>query len=173
MPRVNHVKNARKDQGSCGKCGKPLNVGDPYRWWKFRYGGKHKRCMAPECSPKAADLTQSPFLSTLYTAQEVLNDAGSEAVPEDAAAMLRDGAEQLREAAEIRTEAADNMEDGFGHETEPSSMLREEGESVEYWADEIEGIADTLENHEDEDVEGDLEEWVAEQCEAANSGCPV
>lgn len=30
MPRVNHVKAARKD-----------NQGEPYCWWKFRYGGKH------------------------------------------------------------------------------------------------------------------------------------
>lgn len=181
MPRVHHVKAARKDQGTCHNCGAPLSVGGPYRWWKFGGpagsrgpgGAKVKRCMKPECTPKASDLTQSPFLGALYAAQETLEAAGNQGTPEDVAAMLHGGADELREAAEIRTEAADNIEQGFGHATQQCEDLREEGESVEYWADEVDGIADEVENHEEEDIEGELEDWLTEKVEEANSGCPV
>lgn len=59
MPKVNFVKSAAKDNPVCKK-------GESYYWWKFRYGGKHYS-LTP---PKASQLTQSEFLSTLYNLQE-------------------------------------------------------------------------------------------------------
>lgn len=174
MPKVNHVKKARKAQGQCGKCGKDLNPGDAYRWWKFRYGGRRVRCMDEGCAPRPSDLTQSPFLAALYDAQDTLEECANAGGPEATGAALHEAADQLREVAEIRTEAADNMEDGFGHETEQSTQLREEGESVEYWADEVEDLASELDAWEDEDIEEeDLDDWVQEKVEQATGGCPV
>ena len=157
MPRVNRVKKARKDQGSCGRCRTPLPAGSAYRWWKFRHGGKHKRCMAEKCRPRASELTGSEFLSAVYSAQETFS--GSDySTPDELADALRTMAEELREAAQIRIEAADAIEGGFGHETEQSYTLREEGEAIEYWADDIESAADDVGSIDLDQIEEDLKE---------------
>lgn len=172
MPRVNHIKKARDDQGRCGKCGDPLPAGCAYRWWKFRYGGKRKRCMKPGCAPRRSDLTTSAFWGAIYSAQEAFTDA-DKSTPENAADALREMAESLREAGEIRTDAADNIEDGFGHPTYQSDELREEGDSITYWADEVESAADDLESEaEDEDRDGDVEDMIDEKIAVADE-CPV
>ena len=75
MPRLNVVNKCRKSPGSCGKCGDKIDKGQPYKWWKFRYGGKRVRCAKPECAPKSSDLTQSEFYGTLYGIQEELEAA--------------------------------------------------------------------------------------------------
>lgn len=48
MARVTHVEKARKDQGTCSKCGDAIPKGAPYRHASpgFR-GSKIVRCMKP------------------------------------------------------------------------------------------------------------------------------
>jgi hypothetical protein len=180
MPRVHYVKKARKDQGNCYKCGTPIKAGDPYKWWKFGGaagsrgpgGPKIKRC-GPCPSPKQSELTRSPFRSTLYAAQEDYYATNWETA-EDAADALRNYAEAVRGCAEIRTEAADNIVSGFGHETYVSENLRDEGQEVEGWADDIESKADEVagldpEDYEDEDGLRDAIEDLANVVEE----CPI
>ena len=153
MPRVNRVLRARKYQGKCGKCGDELTPGAPYRWWKFNSrfggGGKHKRCMKQECSPRQSDLTASPKLSRLCSAQEMVEDAmstGKEALHE----ALTSAAEQVREVGEEYRESAQNIEDGFGHRTQQCDDLDEKADEVDAWADELVGAAGEIEAFEPE-----------------------
>lgn len=64
MPRVHHVLSARKQTPVA-------DIGEPYYWWKFRYGGKH----FSKAPPRQSQLTQSAFLSGLYSLQEDIEDA--------------------------------------------------------------------------------------------------
>lgn len=147
MPRVNTVKKARKDQGSCGKCGDALPAGSPYRFWKFRYGGKRKRCMKTECNPRRSDLTQSK-LGTVYDAQDEAHETLRGWDREDVS-VLRDALESLagtvREVSEEYAEAAEP----FGNQGEN----QERADELESWADEIESKASDLEEYEDQDCE--------------------
>jgi len=52
MPKVHYVKAARQDNPAAKK-------GEPYYWWKFRYGGKR----FSKTPPKPSQLTNSPFRS--------------------------------------------------------------------------------------------------------------
>lgn len=181
MARVNYVKKSRKAQPNCGKCGAELPVGSAYKWVQPRYQGIRTRCMScPSWRP--SELTSSSQLSTIYGAQEAWdNDLGQGfASLEDAASSLRSAAEEIRSAGEAYEESASNMEDGFGHETMMSEELKEKGESVVSWADEIEQAADQLEGEEvtevctvcSEDEEYELHDHVFE-AEAEGDKCSV
>lgn len=173
MARVTTVNKARKDQGQCGKCGKHIGAGDPYRWWKFRFGGRRIRCMDATCKPKASDLTQSEILGNMYTIQEgVLLDG---ATPADLALQARDVAEQIRsDLVEVIQEKVDNMESGFGHATSASEELQERGDAFDGWADEIDTAADEAEalgEDEEEDPE-DVLEQARDLIQEAIDNCP-
>jgi len=59
MARAHHVKKARKDNPVA-------KAGESYYWWKFRFGDRHYS----KTEPKASQLTQSPYLSVIYSCQE-------------------------------------------------------------------------------------------------------
>jgi hypothetical protein len=152
MPRVNSVKKARKSAGKCDKCGKDIKKGDPYKWWKFRYGGKHKRCA--KCPyPRASELTQSDKLSRLYGAGENIQDAISafegDYDVESLRSTLEEAANDVREVGEEYQESASNMEEYFQGSSQVDE-LNEKGENCESKADEIESAAGDLEEF-DED----------------------
>jgi hypothetical protein len=171
----------------CQRCGKDINIGDPYKWVAPRAhrasrGVKKVRCM--ECPGwKPSELTSSPVLSILYAVSEDFDFSGVnepasldevEDVADQLRAVLSAAAEQVREAAEMRTEAADNIEDGFGHETYQSSELREQGDELEQWADEMDSWDPPTEPDEDEDEDEDeladrLREWFESAVDDAQS----
>jgi hypothetical protein len=179
----------------CGACSEPIKVGDAYKF-KVRKTGprsstklsRHEDC--PEWKP--SELTGSPFLQIFYGTQEAAAppDVDDKSTPEDLAADLKAIAEAFAEAAQemadIRTEAADNIEDGFGHETEQSSELRYQGEhatevanELDYWEAEefdaegtygVEGLDEDDEDDEDryeEETADALISWVEDQFQAA------
>jgi hypothetical protein len=61
MPRVHHVKKARKANKAHG-----IKKGDSYYWWKFRFGGK---CVS-KTPPRQSQLTRSEFWGRIYELQE-------------------------------------------------------------------------------------------------------
>ena len=164
---------------TCQKCHEPIEIGMAYKWVAPRAHraargvkqNRHTSC----ASWKPSELTSSPMLATLYAAQEAADEAmGSLSAPEDtddAEAYLDDlrsigseAAEGVREAAEMRTEASDAIVDGFGHETSQSEELRDEGEQLVTWADDIECV--TFEDFDEDDVDEDaLETWAQQQVE--------
>lgn len=132
MARVTTVSAARKDQGSCSKCGDPIPKGAAYRHASpgFR-GGKIVRCMKPECSFRQSDLTTSK-MATVYAAQESAEDDVNQAEDADGLkAALEPLAEAAREVADEYREAAEAMGEA-GYEME------EKADSLESYADEVE-----------------------------------
>jgi len=112
MPRVTHVKSARKDNPVC-------KAGEPYYWWKFRYGGKHYSLTYP----KQSQLTQSAYLGNIYDLSDQLggiNISGNEyegdevglkleEAKSDAKMQLEEVQGSIQEAGEECQESLDNM----------------------------------------------------------------
>lgn len=144
MPRINHVKKAQKDQGTCGGCSKPIKKGEPYKWIKFRFGGKRKRCES--CTFRASDLTNSDKLSRVYGAQETAQDALSEVTYDEVSCdasevkeILSDAASEIREVGEEYQESCDNIMEHFPSGNSTSEECEEKANELEGWADELEG----------------------------------
>jgi hypothetical protein len=155
MPRVTSVAKAQKEQGSCGKCGTKIETGQPYRWWKFRYGGRRVRCMKPNCSPRSSDLTGSDKLSRCYAAGESISDAIDEFRKnkdiDDLRSTLEDAANEIREVGEEYRESASNVENGMNGNRMPiCDELEEKADNLDSKADEIEGVAGDLEEFSEE-----------------------
>jgi hypothetical protein len=118
MPRVHHVKKARKDNPVAKR-------GESYYWWKFRYGGKHYSLTRP----KASQLTQSPYLAIIYDASDEWGNVNDPTcidvsdLPDSRDAIVEDlqsaasGAEGvkalLEELPDMYEESASNMEEYF------------------------------------------------------------
>lgn len=148
MARVNYVKSCRKDQGSCGKCGKELPAGSAYRWWKFRYGGRRVRCMDPACAPRRSDLTQSEIKGTIYDIQEELEEAISSASPEEMTNLLNEAAERVRDEVcqDLFQDKIDAILDSFPSGNPTSEELEDRMYEMESWADELEDAASQIES---------------------------
>lgn len=127
MPRVQHVKSARKDNPVCKK-------GGSYYWWKFRYGGKRYSLTYP----KASQLTQSAYYSALYDLQEQVENAAPENA-DDFEALRDEIAAGVREQGEQCTESRDNMPEGL-QDAPTGELLQERADACESAADEIESM---------------------------------
>lgn len=162
MPKVMLVKKARKAHGQCGKCSVRIERGDAFRWWKFRYGGLHIRCLKPGCSPKPSDLTQSEFYGSLYGIQESIEDAlesfrtGGELI--DCASALNAAAQELRNLGEECQGKLDNMPEGL-QQGDTGQLLENRAQECESKADELESAASEIESAE---LYDDLEKYLAD-----------
>lgn len=126
---------------NCQKCGKTIEVGTPYKWTKIKsgpYGGQMLvRCGAcPTWMPSEMSTSK---MAGIYAAQEQVDATDVESL-EDLEALRDDVADQVESVGEEYEESAQNMEDGFGHETSMSEELREKGESLKSWADDIRNV---------------------------------
>lgn len=124
-------------------CGKPIEVGKPYKHISPKsgpYGGRtryrHADCpdwqiweYSSSLSARVAEVEHDAMLSL----EEVEDEDGVQEV-------LNTAAEAIREIATEKEEGADNIENGFGHETSQSEELRSTAEQLNEWADEIENI---------------------------------
>lgn len=134
MARVTTVNHARKDQGSCSKCGDKIRKGDGYRHASpgFR-SAKIVRCLKAECSFRGSDLTTSK-LATVYAAQEgAEDDVNAAETVEDLKAAVESVAEAAREVADEYREAAEAMGEA-GYENE------ERADTLESYADEVDNF---------------------------------
>lgn len=128
---------------NCDACGKPIEVGTPYKWIKPKsgpYGGR-QRNRHESCPPwQVWDYSDSLSAQASRIAFEAQNafDQGVES-KDDVESILNDAAEQIRELAEQKRESAGNIEDGFGHSTYVSDELNETADSLDSWADDVEG----------------------------------
>jgi hypothetical protein len=133
-------KSKPKPNRKCDKCGKEIDVGMPYQWTeiKMTYGGMKKvRCM--DCPPwKQSELTTSK-MSGVYAAQEEAEDTDVSTI-EDLEALCESVAEQIEAVGDEYEESGQNMEDGFEHATSMSDELKERGESLKSWAEDIRAL---------------------------------
>ena len=112
MPRVHHVKKARKDNPVCKK-------GESYYWWKFRHGGKRYSLTRP----RPSQLTQSAYYSTVRSLVEQIEDAT--VTDTDQFEELRDGIrEELESLQSECQDSLDNMPDSLQYS--PTGELLQE-----------------------------------------------
>jgi len=169
MPRIHNVKKSRVDQGSCGRCRDELPKGTPYRWIKFRYGGKQKRCMKSSCAFRQSDLTQSDKLSRVYGAGETIEDAmmsvdvldGEPQESVDNARLLVEAVDEalgeIEEVADEYNESADNIEYEFDY-SPTAELCRENAENLESWHSDLDQAKDELDSA-IETVEAEITEF--------------
>lgn len=130
MPRVHYVAKAAKDNQVCKK-------GESYYYWSFYRSPK----TLSKTHPRGSQLDNTSFSQAL-AAQESVEDYLGEAenTDEDLSllkAKLEEAADEIQQCGEEYREKAENMEEGFGHETEQSTAFAE-------LADELETFADTV-----------------------------
>ncbi len=95
MPRVHHVKKARKDNPA-------VKAGESYYWWKFRYGGKQYS----KTRPRPSQLTQSAYFGSIRSLVETIEDAT--VTDQD---QLNDLKDQVRDELEsIQSECQDSLD---------------------------------------------------------------
>lgn len=147
MPQVHYVKKARKDYKEAG-----VKKGESYYWWKFRYGGK----LISKTHPKQSQLTQSEYLSSMYSIQESVEGcAGS---IQDVIDELKSAKENVEEVMQNCEEKADNLENSFPNGCPSLETLRERIDYCCALIDSLESAADALEGYADEDEEEGKEE---------------
>jgi len=129
MPRVHHVKKARKDYPEYG-----IKKGDSYYHWKFRYGGLHRS----KTPPKASQLTQSEFLSRLYDVQDRIGDLSPDSA-EDLETEVESIKEELQEMADECQEKRDNMPEGL-QDGDVGQLLENRAEALESAIGDFDGI---------------------------------
>jgi hypothetical protein len=146
MPRVHHVKHARKDYPDHG-----IKKGEPYYWWKFRTGGIGGSKRFSKTPPTPSQLTQSEFLSTLYSIQEEWDAADMEH-KDDVISAIENAKGALEELRDDTQNKLDNMPDGL-----------QQGDTGQMMQDRIaalETLIDTLDSVDLEDEDQDLSDTV-------------
>lgn len=139
MPRVNKVNKAAKDYPEYG-----ILKGEPYFWWKFRYGGKR----VSKTYPKASQLTQSEYLGRIYDLQE--RDIEGETL-EDLENLRDEIVQELEEIRDEQQEKLDNMPEGL-QQGSTGELLQERYDTVDGVISELESIDFSEDEDADEDV---------------------
>ena len=155
MPRVNHVKKARRDYPEAG-----IKKGEEYYHWKFRYGPM----VRSKTYPKPWQLTRSEFYGTLMQIQDTISNLHAEDA-DDLKSQVEDIAGQLRELGESCQEKHDNMPDSL-QDSETGELLQSRAEAMESAADELEGI--DIDAPDEEELVEEVREEMREELEAEN-----
>jgi hypothetical protein len=154
----------RCDYPSCPEPDKVIAIGTAFKCLsiKQQFGGRelfrHETC--PAWQPWEYSSSLSARISQIQS--YALDSAGWE-TEDDAKSAAEDAASQIRELSEEKGEAADNMESGFGHETEQSQELRQTADDLESWASEVESALDSVSFPDAEDdnmpTNDEMEQW--------------
>lgn len=164
MPRVaTKTKNRGGKQGTygCVRCSQPIEPGQQYMEWSFRYGGTYRQ-HAHHGSPRRSQLTQSK-LGEVYAAvegvEEQLSPAGGGRGWEEASdleAMRDEVLEVVEQVATEYEEAAENF-GGGGPNQEQADMVREFVDALEQV--DIPEQPEREEEQTKKEYEEALEEW--------------
>ena len=126
MAKAILVKSARKPNPVA-------QVGESYWWWQFRYGGKHYS----KDRPTRSQLTQSSFLSQLYSLEDEF-EWGS--TVDDLENNLRDFIGELETLQDECQESLDNMPDSLRDSSPTGELLQERLNALEEWIDALGNI---------------------------------
>jgi hypothetical protein len=143
-----NVKRAQKDNPVVKK-------GESYWWWKFRYGSKRYS----KERPKASQLTQSAFLSQLYTIEETI-----------AAMSTIDDIENMETVIEeigcMRDEceySLENMPEHLQETSDSGQLLQQRMDDLDVWLQELESIELEMDDElDDAKIADRVEEIIAE-----------
>jgi hypothetical protein len=146
LPKVHYVKRAGKDYPEHG-----IKKGEGYYWWKNLHGPKQFSKTKPNMSQTVAseklaelfaiDEARQDFCNSLNISDGILSPRS---FIENLSDTLTELAERLRNLGERYMESADNIEKGFGWETEQSLGIRGRGKELSNSADEWENLADDI-----------------------------
>lgn len=134
MPRVHHVKHARKTYRGTG-----IKKGQPYYWWKFRRGPK----VRSTAEPKPSQLTQSPFWSSLLSAQEALEEGL------ETASLMSD----LKDTLDSYHEALDSLLEETQQSLENVQEYFQGGDVVDTLQERVDGLEQVISEVTNVDVE--------------------
>jgi hypothetical protein len=129
------------DYPSCPVPDKVIAIGTPFKVIsiKRQFGGveyfRHEGC--PSWQPWEYSDSLSAKVARIQNMPLSCDDWDDEEQAKEAAGEVADAIEEL---AEEKEESAQNMEDGFGHETEQSAELRETADSLRSWAEEVRDV---------------------------------
>lgn len=125
--------------------------GETYYSWSFRYGGTHRS----KTRPKASQLTQSDFLSRIYSITENQPDFDSK---EELTCWIDETISELEELRDECEEKRENMPYQL-QDSGTGETLQNRYDSVQEWIDELESLKERCE---DEDSEEDLMDLVSD-----------
>jgi predicted nuclease with TOPRIM domain len=134
MPRVIHVKKARKNYKDTG-----IKKGDSYYYWKFNFDRTIHRSLT---APTPQQLTKSDFLIAVYDIRDRIDALSFHDLLEDVESLkseVESICEEIRNLAEEQTEKRDNMPDSL-QDAPTGEMLQGRADSLEEWADELECV---------------------------------
>jgi hypothetical protein len=141
MTRTVPDKTKPKPAEDCGRCGKAIEVGSPYKHMSPKsgpYGGTRLvRCEAcPDWQVWEYSNSLSARLSEIsYYFWENIAEVTN---ADDVTDALANAAQAVTDIAEEKRESAQNIEDGFQHSTYQSDELNQQADDLEAWAQEIE-----------------------------------
>jgi hypothetical protein len=126
MPKVTLVKCARKAIPSAG-----IEVGQPYYWWKFRFGGKH----VSKTYPKPSQLTQSEFLQQIYDINDRLEAVDESTAADEVPAII----DELDNIISELEDKLGNMPDSL-QQAPTGELLQNRIDAVTEMKDALEGV---------------------------------
>lgn len=136
MPRVHHVKKARKAQPEHG-----IEVGDSYYWWeiKLQRGGIKR---VSKTYPRRSQLTNSPYKQAAF---DIEDDAGKLTVASDPAD-LDDIVSRIQELLDEQEGSLSNMPDSL----QSGSVVEERVELLQGVISDLESAAEDYRTAHDE-----------------------
>lgn len=150
--------------------------GESYYWWEFQYSPKRYS----KTPPKRSQLTQSSFLSELYSLEERIEEASVSTKDEfdDLKSDLISDIETLKDECQ---EKLDNMPEQL-QSAPTGELLQERVDGLESWVSDIENVECDYDEDElreeikeenegigEEDLETELSQKIEERCEEAIS----
>jgi len=146
MPRVYHVKSARKAWPP------NIEIGDEYWWWQFAF--TRRRCS--KTYPKRWQLTQSGFLSELWQLEDGIGERLTGKEKDDLEGTIEEILDEIQDMIDQCTESRENMPEHL-QDVGSGELLQERIEALEGWMSEIQNV--DLEQGEDvvwEDVVNEI-----------------
>lgn len=134
MPRV-FTSVAAKDYPTDG-----ITKGATYFYWTPYRGRKRRSATRPRPSQVEPNETKASVYATVEALSDFLANANDETPIDDVRELIDQCKSTAEDAVQEMEEKADNIEDGFGHETQQSGEFREWGESIQDWANELDNI---------------------------------
>ncbi len=138
MPRVHHVKKARKDNPVCKR-------GESYYWASFKTGPRSSMKRYWLTRPKQSQLTLSK-MSGVYAADEAIDEnISNDMSGEDISAALQDVIEQVEAVRDEYQESFDNMSDAFPSGCPTMEEIEEKVDTLDGWISELESAVNEAE----------------------------
>ena len=163
MPKLIHVKSARASEKErrCRRCGVEIKVGDSYKHMSKKTGPRSSVTFmyCSEHTPRPSEYVggkQSDYLSILEGFED---DIEAAADIEDLEGALETLATEMEGMADEYRESADNIEQGFGHETELSMSLTANADAIGDFLVEVGSVqGELVDAASDLEVEDDVSE---------------